>query len=119
MRTATRQPPGAARAGQALVALATARLVTSAGALPGLHAAGEPALVRSARSAAWSAPSTWEGGKVPAAHLKLPCFSSIVNGKEVASFWDIEKPRFVLVQGPTWTREVKNRPAVLVIYEPK
>jgi acetyl esterase/lipase len=26
----------------------------------------------------------------------------IVEGKEVASFWDIEKPRFVLVQGPTW-----------------
>src|SRR5262249_22707681 len=28
----------------------------------------------------------------------------IVAGKEVASFWDIEKPRFVLVQGPTWLR---------------
>jgi Fibronectin type III domain len=28
----------------------------------------------------------------------------IVEGKEVASFWDIEKPRFVLVQGPTWLR---------------
>ncbi len=26
----------------------------------------------------------------------------IVAGKEVASFWDIEKPRFVLEQGPTW-----------------
>ena len=26
----------------------------------------------------------------------------IVEGKEVASFWDIEKPRFVLVQGPSW-----------------
>jgi hypothetical protein len=26
----------------------------------------------------------------------------IVEGKEVASFWDIGKPRFVLVQGPTW-----------------
>src|SRR5262249_59926809 len=26
----------------------------------------------------------------------------IVEGKEVASFWDIEKPRFVRVQGPTW-----------------
>ena len=28
----------------------------------------------------------------------------IVEGKEVASFWDIEKPRFVLVQGPSWLR---------------
>jgi hypothetical protein len=28
----------------------------------------------------------------------------IVEGKEVASFWDIEKPRFVLVQGPAWLR---------------
>jgi hypothetical protein len=28
----------------------------------------------------------------------------IVEGKEVASFWDIEKPRFVLVQGPGWLR---------------
>jgi hypothetical protein len=26
----------------------------------------------------------------------------IVDGKEVASFWDVERPRFVLVQGPTW-----------------
>ncbi len=28
----------------------------------------------------------------------------VVEGKEVASFWDIEKPRFVLAQGPTWLR---------------
>jgi hypothetical protein len=28
----------------------------------------------------------------------------IVEGKEVASFWDIETPRFVLVQGPGWLR---------------
>jgi acetyl esterase/lipase len=28
----------------------------------------------------------------------------VVDGKEVASFWDIEKPRFVLVDGPTWLR---------------
>ena len=26
----------------------------------------------------------------------------IVEGKEVASFWDIEKPRFALVKGPSW-----------------
>jgi hypothetical protein len=26
------------------------------------------------------------------------------EGKEVVSFWDIEKPRFVLVQGPRWLR---------------
>jgi hypothetical protein len=28
----------------------------------------------------------------------------IVEGKEVASFWDVEKPRFVLAQGPAWLR---------------
>jgi hypothetical protein len=28
----------------------------------------------------------------------------IVEGKETASFWDVEKPRFVLVEGPTWLR---------------
>ena len=28
----------------------------------------------------------------------------IVDTKEVASFWDIEKPRFALVQGPSWLR---------------
>jgi len=32
----------------------------------------------------------------------------IVKGKEVASFWDIEKPRFALVQGPTWLRIDEN-----------
>jgi acetyl esterase/lipase len=26
----------------------------------------------------------------------------VVDGKEVASFWDIEKPRFELAQGPAW-----------------
>jgi hypothetical protein len=28
----------------------------------------------------------------------------VLEGKEVASFWDVEKPRFMLVQGPTWLR---------------
>jgi hypothetical protein len=28
----------------------------------------------------------------------------VVAGKEVASFWDIEKPRFEIVKGPTWLR---------------
>jgi hypothetical protein len=28
----------------------------------------------------------------------------IVEGKEVANFWDIERPRFVLVRGPAWLR---------------
>jgi hypothetical protein len=28
----------------------------------------------------------------------------VVEGKEVASFWDIEKPRFELVRGPAWLR---------------
>lgn len=27
-----------------------------------------------------------------------------VDGKDVASFWDIEKPRFVLTRGPAWLR---------------
>jgi acetyl esterase/lipase len=26
----------------------------------------------------------------------------VVEGKEVANFWDVEKPRYVLVQGPAW-----------------
>jgi hypothetical protein len=26
----------------------------------------------------------------------------VVDGKEVAGFWDVEKPRFVLVRGPGW-----------------
>ncbi len=26
----------------------------------------------------------------------------VIDGKEVASFWEIEKPRYVLVQGPPW-----------------
>src|SRR5262245_22924 len=30
-----------------------------------------PPLVRSARSGAWSAPATWEGGKVPAAGARV------------------------------------------------
>jgi acetyl esterase/lipase len=28
----------------------------------------------------------------------------VVEGKEVASFWDAERPRFVLVHGPSWLR---------------
>jgi hypothetical protein len=28
----------------------------------------------------------------------------VVDGKEVAGFWDIEKPRFVLVEGPAWLK---------------
>jgi hypothetical protein len=32
----------------------------------------------------------------------------IVKGKEVASFWDVEKPRFVLVKGPSWLRIDKS-----------
>ena len=26
----------------------------------------------------------------------------VVEGKETANFWDIEKPRFTLVEGPSW-----------------
>ncbi len=36
----------------------------------------------------------------------------VVEGKEVASFWDIEKPRFALVQGPTWLRIDENTGAI-------
>jgi hypothetical protein len=28
----------------------------------------------------------------------------VVEGKEVASFWDVEKRRFALIQGPVWLR---------------
>jgi hypothetical protein len=28
----------------------------------------------------------------------------IVNGKETANFWDIEKPRFAIAQGPAWLK---------------
>src|SRR5262249_14799150 len=28
----------------------------------------------------------------------------LVEGKEVASFWDVERPRFALLQGPGWLR---------------
>jgi hypothetical protein len=28
----------------------------------------------------------------------------VVEGKEVAGFWDVERPRFALVQGPGWLR---------------
>ena len=28
----------------------------------------------------------------------------IVNGKETASFWDIEKPRFAIQKGPAWLK---------------
>jgi acetyl esterase/lipase len=32
----------------------------------------------------------------------------IAGGKEVAGFWDVEKPRFALVQGPKWLRIDEN-----------
>jgi hypothetical protein len=32
----------------------------------------------------------------------------VVEGKEVAGFWDIEKPRFALVKGPAWLRINRN-----------
>ena len=28
----------------------------------------------------------------------------MVNGKETANFWDIEKPRFAIAQGPAWLK---------------
>src|SRR6267142_4368109 len=35
------------------------------------RAADTPPLIRSAKSGPWSAPATWEGGKVPAAGTKV------------------------------------------------
>jgi hypothetical protein len=54
--------------GLTIVALASA-------VSPGLHAADKapdfPALIRSAQDGPWSAPATWEGGKVPAAGARV------------------------------------------------
>jgi hypothetical protein len=36
----------------------------------------------------------------------------VVGGKEVASFWDVEKPQFALVRGPAWLR-IDERTGVL------
>jgi hypothetical protein len=36
----------------------------------------------------------------------------VVDGKEVAGFWDVERPRFVLVRGPAWLR-IDERTGVL------
>ena len=51
-------------------------LVVVVSALCGLAAAAEPGsappLIRSARSGAWSAPATWEGGKVPGRRRPRP-----------------------------------------------
>src|SRR5919197_1035056 len=48
------------------------RLVLCALALVSpLYAQEKVVLVRTARSGAWSAPATWEGGKVPAAGVKV------------------------------------------------
>src|SRR5947209_17632218 len=46
-------------------------LATFAGGAPSLWAAELPALVRSVQSGPWSAPATWEGGKVPAAGARV------------------------------------------------
>jgi len=35
-----------------------------------------------------------------------------VDGKFVSSFWDIEKPRFALVQGPAWLKIDENTGAL-------
>jgi hypothetical protein len=42
--------------------------------------------------------------RVAAVHSLGDLRLRIVEGKEVASFWDIENARFELVQGPTWLR---------------
>jgi G8 domain len=46
-------------------------LATALGAAQHLSAEEPPPLVRSARSGAWSAPGTWEGGKAPAAGSRV------------------------------------------------
>src|SRR5947209_11317226 len=46
-------------------------LATSTVTASSLCAAESPALVRSVQSGPWSAPATWEGGKVPAAGARV------------------------------------------------
>src|SRR5262249_31736516 len=46
-------------------------LVGSGAATPAARAADAPGLIRSARGGAWSAPTTWEGGKVPAGGARV------------------------------------------------
>jgi hypothetical protein len=68
-RTAYRTQTGAGL--PALTAIAAALLPLSGDPACGLHAAekpgGGPPLVRSFRSGPWSAPATWERGKIPTA----------------------------------------------------
>src|SRR5262249_47846140 len=60
---------------QTLVTTFAACVVISGAASTRLHAAEKPgrppALIRSAQSGAWSAPATWEGGKVPSAGARV------------------------------------------------
>ena len=49
----------------------TLLIAVSALAAASFARAEEPAVVRSARSGLWSAGETWEGGKVPAAGVKV------------------------------------------------
>src|ERR1043166_7175225 len=48
-----------------LTLAASSTLAARAAVPPAANPAGLPALIRSARSGPWSAPSTWEGGHVP------------------------------------------------------
>jgi hypothetical protein len=43
-------------------------------------------------------------GQVATIHSLGDLRLRIVEGKEVASFWDIDKPRFELTEGPSWLR---------------
>ena len=53
-----------------VIPFALALLLAAGSTLPGAEPTA-PGLVRSARSGAWSAPATWEGGKVPGAGARV------------------------------------------------
>src|SRR5205823_672329 len=75
MSTGTMCRPRPTAALPVLMTVAVVLLAIFAEVAAGLHAAGQgadgPPLVRSARSGPWSAPATWERGKVPGAGARV------------------------------------------------
>src|SRR5258708_23414674 len=66
--------------------------MAAATCLCGVLRADEPTLVRSAKSGAWSEPSTWEAGKVPAAGVKV----QIREGHTVT--YDVQSPEALVIR---------------------
>jgi hypothetical protein len=62
---------GATKVNRAGVAALIGLLAAGVGGLSGPLSAAEQPVVRSARSGPWSAPATWEGGKVPTAGARV------------------------------------------------